>query len=95
MKVIKLDRRYHGFPKWTHALEFTKHEVHFRHRKNGPYVKAFREMYGDDHWYNPETVDVFSRDWILWNDNWRWDAKHRRIYFKDPSIMTFIELKIA
>lgn len=90
MKLIKLDRRYHGFPKWSHALEFTKHEIHFRVRKNGPYLKAFREIYGEDHWYSPEPGNMFQ-----WNENWRWDVKHRRIYFKDPSAMSFIELKIA
>lgn len=94
MKVIKLDRRYHGFPKWTHALEFTKHEVHFRHRKNGPYLKAFRETFGPDHEFNKD-VDIYSKNWHIWNENWRWDSKHRRIYFNDPSIMSFIELKIV
>ena len=88
MKLIKLDRRYHGFRKWTHALEFTKHECHFRHRKHAPYVKAFREMYGDDRGYNEIGAFVFNKDWLF-------DNNRRRIYFNDPSVMSFIELKIA
>ena len=88
MKLIKLDRRYHGFSKWSHALEFTKYECHIRHRKHAPYVKAFREIYGEDRGYD----DNF---FFIINDNWRYDADRRRIYFKDPSVLTFVELKIA
>jgi hypothetical protein len=94
MKLIKLDRRYHGFPKWTSALQFTKQEMTFRHKKYRPYVNAFADTYGPDHKFNPQ-ADIFSRDYHIWNDNWHWDYRRRRIYFKDPSVMTFIELKLA
>ena len=88
MRLIKLDRRHHGFRKWTHALEFTKRECHIARLDHIPYRRAFREIYGDDRGYNENSVFVF-------NENWFFDSKRRRIYFKDPSILTFVELKVA
>lgn len=88
MRLIKLDRRHHGHRTWTHALEFTKQEYHIRLRKHAPYVRAFNELYGDDRGYNDIGAFVF-------NENWRYDHQRRRIYFKDPSVLTFVELKVA
>jgi hypothetical protein len=89
MKVIKLDRRYHGFPQWTHALEFTRREVHPRYREQMPYIRAFTETFGERTWY--ENADSFV---LLKNPDWAYDNQRRRIYIKDPSIMTFIQLKL-
>ena len=89
MKLIKLNGNYHWYPEWKYALEFTKQEVHLRHRKHAPYLQAFREVYGDDRWWEPGTFHYRrNKDW--------WHAPdRRRIYFKDPSVMSFIELKLA
>lgn len=88
MKLIKLDRRHHGHRTWTHALQFTQQECHIRHRKHAPYVRAFKEVYGDDRGYS----DIGT---FMFNESWRYDNGRRRIYFKDPGILTFIELKLA
>lgn len=90
MKVIKLDRRYHGFPEWTHALQFTRREVHPRYREHMPYVRAFREVFGENFLDNPDECSTF----LLKNPDWHWNMSRRRIYIKDPRIMTFIELKL-
>jgi hypothetical protein len=92
MKLIKLDRRHHGFRTWTHALEFTKYECHARRRVFAPYVQAFKEIYGDENWYDHAAN---WRESLKWNENWRYDRQRRRIYFKDPGVLTFVELKIA
>jgi hypothetical protein len=92
MKLIKLDRRHHGHRTWTHALQFTQQECHVRHRKFAPYVQAFSEIYGDEHWYDHAAN---WRESLKWNEHWRYDRHRRRIYFKDPSILTFVELKIS
>ena len=92
MKLIKLDRRYHGFPKWLHALEFTKRECHLMNLKHITYKKAFREIYGEDRWFDPDPNLSYG---YKTNENWAYDNRRRRIYFNDPSILTFIELKIA
>ena len=94
MKLIKLDRRHHGFAKWTHALEFTKREVHMSRLTHVPYVRAFSDLYGEEYWHNTNP-NVDWQNSIKWNENWRYDRGRRRIYFKDPSILTFVELKIA
>ena len=94
MKLIKLDRRHHGFRTWTHALEFTKQECHVRHRKFAPYLKAFTELYGEEQWYDSSpTVKWYEA--LKWNEHWRYDRQRRRIYFKDPGVLTFVELKLA
>lgn len=95
MKIIKLDRRYARANKFSHALEFTQRECHLRHRVFAPYVKAFRDLYGEDSMYNPEWPTNKSAPFRLFNDNWQWDPQRRRIYFNDPNVMTFVELKVA
>ena len=91
MKVIKLDRRYHGFPRWTHALQFTRREVHPRYREHMPYVTAFMEVFGKH-----RTLNQDENSWEVWTNNpdWDFDVTRRRIYIKDPNIMTFIQLKL-
>lgn len=93
MKVIKLDHRHHGASKWTHAIEFTKYELHWRRTAHRPYLNAFKEIYGEDSWIDPTTTNWwYSRKF---NENWFFDDKRRRIYFKDSRVMTLVELKIA
>jgi hypothetical protein len=89
MKLIKLDRRHHGHSKWTHAIQFTRREAHIKHMGYLPYIKAFREMYGEDRTYEPGS--------FFWkqNPNWTWDQARSRIYLNDPSVLTFIELKLV
>jgi len=94
MKLIKLNRKYHGFPRWAYALEFSKRDTLANHRNHVPYLKAFTEIYGKDQWYDPSPA-VPWYDSIKRNENWRYDMKRRRIYFKDPSVMSFVELKLA
>ena len=89
MKVIKLDRRYHGFPEWTHALQFTQREVHPRYREQMPYIRAFTETFGERRWFENE-----DSCFPLANPDWTYDPKRRRIYIKDPSVMTFIQLRL-
>ena len=95
MKLIKLDRRYARASKYSQALEFTKYECHLRRRVFAPYVQAFRDLYGEDSTYNPGWMTDKSAPYMLYNDNWRWDASRRRIYFNDPNVLTFVELKVA
>lgn len=94
MKLIKLNRKYHGFPKWTYALEFTKREAQSIRHNHVPYIKAFTEIYGKDQWYDPSPA-VPWYDSIKRSEHWCYDIKRRRIYFKDPSVMTFVELKLS
>lgn len=93
MKVIKLNHRHHGSYKWTHAIEFTKHEMHWQRRKHGPYLRAFKEIYGEDSWLDTNTTNWWTKR--KFNDHWFFDDKRRRIYFKDSRVMTLVELKIA
>lgn len=96
MKVIKLDRRYAGFPKWKYACQFPKKNHNFR-QEYFAYKTAFYEMYGADATRNP---DYDSRKWgdrpmWLWNDNWQSDFERQRILFKDQAVISMIMLKIT
>jgi len=89
MKLIKLDRRHHGYAKWTHALQFTKRDTHGTKMIHYNYIRAFTEIYGDDRtWKSGSFLPIYNPDWI-------WDCNRSRIYFNDPRVLTLIELKVA
>jgi hypothetical protein len=94
MKVVKLDRRYAGYPRWNYMLQFPltgreKHKQYFQ------YVTVFRNTFGLDCTINPdrEALDYSKPVW-LYNDNWYGDFKRQRILFKDQAVMSMILLKM-
>lgn len=93
MKILKLDHRHHGSSKWTHAIEFTKKELHWQRPVHRPYLRAFTEIYGEDTWLDPTETNWWRNR--KFNEHWFYDTKRRRIYFKDPRVITLVELKIA
>lgn len=94
MKVIKLDRRYAGFPKWQYAIQFPlkgreKHKAYF------VYARAFKDIYGNDTTANTDReVGDWSKPFWIYNENWHADFKRQRIFFKDQAVMSMIMLKI-
>ena len=95
MKVIKLDRRYAGFPKWNYAAQFSLENHNFR-KEYFNYHQAFQAMYGPDAYINPEYTGPLSDvpGWLR-SDIWHADYGSQRILFKDQAIMTMIALKIT
>lgn len=96
MRLITLDNRHHGFGKWVCALEFSKKEIHPKHNNHRPYLKAFKDIYGPDKEFkNDGNLKKGFWDSYEYNTNWYFDGKRRRIYFKNPSIMSFVQLKVT
>lgn len=95
MKVIKLDRRYAGFPNWKYAIQFPLHN-HNHRKEYFTYKNAFQSMYGPDAQQNPEYSSHLSTvpAW-LYSDTWRCDWKRQRILVKDQALITMIQLKIT
>ena len=95
MKVIKLDRRFVGFPNWKYAVQFPLRNHNYR-KEYFTYKNAFQAMYGDDYWANPdrEVMDFTKPTW-LYNEHWRADFKRQRILVKDQALITMIQLKIT
>jgi hypothetical protein len=82
MKVIKLDRRYAGFPKWKYALDFGTRKYGKLERQK--YAKGFTKLFGRDRWTNPDPgISYFSKDWYLYNENWSHDQKRGRILYNN------------
>jgi hypothetical protein len=95
MKVIKLDRRYAGFPKWQYAIQFNGGKKHANLQRL-KYANGFQKLYGPDRQINPnKAVSLFSPDWYLYNDNWRNDPKRQRIYIKSESDLSAVLLVMA
>lgn len=96
MKIVKLDRRYAGFPKWKYALQFPLRN-HNYHKEYFKYKKAFQLMYGPDAQVNPEyeTAQWGSVAKWLYSEHWYTSFSRQRIYYNDPAIMTMIQLKIT
>ena len=93
MKVIKLDGRYAGFPKWKYALDFGKLKYGTLPRQK--YAVGFKKLFGPDRWANPDTtVSVFSREWYLYNENWHNDVKHGRILYNNESDLSAVLLML-
>lgn len=94
MKIIKLDGRYAGGSKWKFAIQFAGTAKQSRTERTR-YQLAFRRLYGNDRELNPDkTVPIFSREWYLWNENWRLDLKHNRIYFNNEGDVSAVLLVI-
>lgn len=95
MKVLKLDRRYAGFPAWKYAIQFPLRNHNFR-QGYFKYKNAFQAMYGPDAQMNPdrEVMDYSKPVWI-YNEHWRADFKRQRILVRDQALITMIQLKIA
>lgn len=95
MKVIKLDRRYAGFPTWKYAIQFPLRNHNFR-QGYFKYKNAFQATYGPDAQMNPDYHGPTSSGpaW-LYSDTWRCDFKRQRILVKDQALITMIRLKIA
>jgi hypothetical protein len=95
MKVIKLDRRYAGFPEWKYACQFPLRNHQYR-KQYFEYKKAFRELYGDDARPNPEyhTAQWGSVPKWIYNEHWRSDYKRQRILVKDQALVSMIMLKM-
>ena len=93
--MIKLDRRFVGFPNWKYAVQFPLRNHNYR-KEYFTYKNAFQAMYGDDYWANPdrEVMDFTKPTW-LYNEHWRADFKRQRILVKDQALITMIQLKIT
>lgn len=97
MKVIKLDGRYRGFPKWKYAVEFShKDRNHHGSREYNGYCRQFAEIYGPAVAYNPEwTVGkAFIENRWIYNEEWTSDYESRRIYYKNPAVISWISLQL-
>jgi hypothetical protein len=79
MKVIKLDRRYAGFPKWKYALDFGTRKYSKLERQK--YAKGFTKLFGPHTQTNPNSVGW--TDWYLYNENWSHDQKRGRILYNN------------
>ena len=91
MKIMKLDRRNAGFPKWKYALDFGRKIRDITPRAE--YAREFFKMYGPDATLNPDREPGdFSKPFWLHNENWSNDNRRGRIYFNNEADITFIEL---
>ena len=94
MKVIKLDRRYAGYPKWKYACQFPLSNHQYR-KEYFAFKKVFRDLYGDDARPNPDypAQQEGAPRWI-YNEHWASDYKRQRILVKDQALISMIMLKI-
>lgn len=90
MKLIKLDRRFAGFPKWKYALHFGTRNAEYYQRLH--YAREFVKLYGSDHWLNPDRKIFGPEPMWLYNENWYDDVDRGRIYFNNEADITMIEL---
>lgn len=94
MKVIKLDRRYAGFPKWKYACQFLVRYAGGR-KEYFAFKRAFQEIYGMDVTSNPDRVaGEFHKPHWIYNENWHSDYKRQRILFNDQAVISMIMLKM-
>ena len=95
MKIVKLDRRYAGFPTWKYAIQFPLRN-HNHRQGYFKYKNAFQAMYGPDAQMNPDRdiMDFTKPSWI-YNEHWRADFKRQRILVKDTALITMIQLKMT
>lgn len=96
MKVIKLDRRYNGFPKWKFAVQFSKAPRGYANPYY-QYCKLFTELHGPAVLCNPEwNIDkLWSVNRWIYNENWKDDYDSQRIYFNNQADISMITLKLA
>jgi hypothetical protein len=95
MKVIKLDRRYMGFPKWKYAIQFPLNN-HNGYQEYFAYQRAFYDMYGPDAYINPEYNGPLSDapGWLR-SEHWYAQFGRQRILFNDQAVISMIRLKIT
>lgn len=95
MKIVKLDRRYAGFPKWKYAIQFPLRNHNYR-KEWFAYKNAFQALYGPDAERNPDrAVMDYSKPVWLYNEHWYGDFERQRILVKDQALITMISLKIT
>ena len=96
MKVIKLDRRYAGYPEWRYACQFPLKNHNFR-KEYFDYRAVFQSIYGPDAVLNEKYNPAEWGDHPKWefNKHWRADFPRQRILVKDQALITMIRLKIA
>lgn len=95
MKIVKLDRRYAGFPTWKYAVQFPLRTQNYR-KEYFKYKNAFQAMYGADAERNPDR-DIMDHSKPIWlyNEHWRADFKRQRILVKDQAVISMIMLKMV
>ena len=95
MKVIKLDRRYAGFPKWKYACQFPL-KNHYLRKEYFAYQRVFHDMYGPDAYINPEYHGPLSDvpGW-LYSEHWHADFPRQRILFNNQAVISMIALKVT
>lgn len=96
MKVIKLDRRYAGFPKWKYACQFPHKNHNFR-KEYFAYKRVFQELYGPDATLKPDYNPAHWGDNAKWifNDNWHCDFTRQRILFNNQALISMVMLKVT
>lgn len=95
MKVIKLDGRHAGFPKWKYALQFRKGNNHWNWDQEYYKVREIVEsMHGPHSTKNPEVETNIWAPYYIYNENWLIDSKRRRILLKNQADISMIMLKM-
>jgi hypothetical protein len=90
MKVVKLDRRYANYPKFTHAIKYGKHEKIKNQSLHLVIRNALTDQYGPD--FTWASGASFEKEY---NDNWAHNRKRQMIYFKDEAMISHIMLLIS
>jgi len=94
MKVIKLDRRYAGFPKWKYACQFPVRNHNYR-KEYFNYVRTFKELFGAESQSNPDrNTGDWSKPFWIYNEHWCTDFPKQRILVKDQAVISMIMLKM-
>lgn len=94
VKVIKLDRRYAGFPQWKYACQFPLKNHNYR-KEYFTYHRAFREIYGADAETNPDRkIGDHGKPFWIYNEHWHADFERQRILFNDQAVISMIMLKM-
>jgi hypothetical protein len=93
MKIVKLDGRFAGYPKWQYALQFPLRGSHKLDLYK--FSKIISSIYGAEQIHNPEYSKGSAWDTPYWiyNDSWRLDRKRGRILFKNQADITMTMLK--
>lgn len=95
MKIINLDGRFAGYPRWKYALQFKKGKHHFHWDEEYYKVRDIVEsVHGPNATPNPEReTNIWANYWI-YNENWLIDTKRRRILLKNQADISMIMLKM-
>jgi hypothetical protein len=86
MKLVKLDRRHHGYRHYTHFVQV--------HKLNAEPVRLARKILEKD--FGPSISWVQNGLWGHWvrNSAWYWDTKRNRVYFNGEDKASHVMLQL-